>query len=219
MSPSRSSTRLSPRQKAILKFITSYIKEHAYPPSVRNIQQACDISSTSVVHYNLHVLQRAGYIHRDPEVSRGLELLENHRSSFLPPEGIPVIGYIAAGSPLPAADEALRHDPLEMVIPPPKLNMLRPEELYALRVRGLSMIDALIDDGDVVIFRSATEVKNGDMVAAWLKMEQEATLKRFYLEGETVRLQPANISMDPIIVSADNIEIKGKVVGVIRSME
>lgn len=219
MPSSKSSLRLSSRQKSILKFITAYIEEHSYPPSVRNIQQACAISSTSVVHYNLHVLQRAGYIHRDPEVSRGLELLESHRSASTDSQGIPVIGYIAAGSPLPVADEALRYDPLEMVMPPPQLNMLRPEELYALRVRGLSMIDALIDDGDVVILRSTTEVTNGDMVAAWLKIEQEATLKRFYLEGEVVRLQPANAAMDPIIVSADNLEIKGKVVAVIRSLE
>jgi repressor LexA len=212
-------SKASPRQQQMLNFIYAYIEEHAYPPSVRDIQQACEISSTSVVHYNLHILQREGFIHRDPEVSRGLEVLDGSASSRSSIPGVPVIGYIAAGSPLPAADGALRHDPLETVTPPDGIDTRGIGDLYALRVRGLSMIDALIDDGDVVIFRPATEAGNGDMVAAWLIEEQEATLKRIYHEGANVRLQPANSQMEPIIVPADNIEIKGRVVAVIRRLE
>lgn len=212
--------KLSARPQRILEFIRQYRAEHSYPPSIRDIQRACEISSTSVVDYNLHVLQREGYIKRSPEVSRGLELIGEDPSGGTPFTVVPVLGYIAAGSPLPIpTDEAWHQEPLDTVSLPPELTPRHAKDLYALRVRGLSMIDALIDDGDVVILRPADDVRDGEMVVAWLKLEQEATLKRFYRQGEKVKLQPANAQMEPIIVPADNVEVRGKVVAVFRRLE
>ena len=212
--------KLSARQERMLEFIRQFRSEHSYPPSIREIQKACEISSTSVVDYNLHILQREGYIRRSPEVSRGLELIGSESPDAVTFTQVPVLGYIAAGAPLPIpADAASRHDAMETVSLPPELIPRQSTNLYALRVRGLSMIDALIDDGDIVVLRPPTEVRNGDMVVAWLKLEQEATLKRFYREGQQVRLQPANEHMEPIIVAADNVEVHGKVVAVLRRLE
>jgi len=130
---------------------------------------------------------------------------------------VPLVGYIAAGTPLPVLNDEV--EPSESIALPQEFLPRRRDGLFALRVRGQSMIDALIDDGDVVVFRPAHEVRDGDMVAAWLKLEQEATLKRIYRQGNRVRLQPANSQMKPIIVPASNVEVHGKVVAVIRSLE
>ena len=212
--------RLSNRQERILEFIRQYRSEHGYAPSIRDIQRACSVSSTSVVDYNLQILQREGYILRSPEVSRGLQLVNGDADSAMLGATVPVLGYIAAGAPLPVpTDEAWRQEPMDTVTLPSELAAISSKDLYALRVRGLSMIDALIDDGDLVVLRPSHEVRDGDMVAAWLKLEQEATLKRFYREGDQVRLQPANAQMEPILVLADNVEVHGKVVAVIRRLE
>ena len=212
--------KLSARQERMLDFIRQFRSEHSYPPSIREIQKACEISSTSVVDYNLHILQREGYIRRSPDVSRGLELVGSESHDEPTTIQVPVLGYIAAGAPLPILTDATsRHDAMETISLPPELTPRQSHNLFALRVRGLSMIDALIDDGDIVVLRPPTEVRSGDMVVAWLKLEQEATLKRFYREGEQVRLQPANEHMEPIIVAADNVEVHGKVVAVLRRLE
>ena len=151
--------KLSTRQQGILDFIHSYLSEHSYPPSIRDIQAACGISSTSVVDYNLQILQRDGYIRRSPEVSRGLELVGAERHVATAGATVPILGYIAAGSPLPFPDEGTsRHEPMETLALPPEMTPRRADELYALRVRGLSMIDALIDDGDVVVLRATADV-------------------------------------------------------------
>ena len=211
--------KLSPKQQDIISFVTWYHEEHSYMPSVREIQLACKISSTSVVDYNLRILEREGVVRRSPDISRGLELVgaaspERREAEFIE---VPVIGTIAAGSPIPVPEaDGWPSEDRETLTLPPELAPRRTENLYALRVKGYSMIDALITDGDIVVLRAGHEANNGDMVAAWLPLEEEATLKRFYLEGDNVRLQPENVQMDPIILPADRVQVHGRVVGVIR---
>ena len=210
--------KLSSRQERILEFIGEFIDERGYPPTVRDIQHTCDISSTSVVDYNLNILQREGYIRRSSEIARGIEIRNGsrRRSDTTP---VPLLGYIAAGQPLPvvATEDWTQREPLEILDLANAL-LKGEKDLYALRVHGTSMIDALIDDGDVVVIKPTSAVRNGDMVVAWLKLEKEATLKRLFHEGHQVRLQPANSQMDPIIVSPKDIEVQGKVVAVFRGL-
>jgi repressor LexA len=214
--------KLSPKRQRILDFIRDFLRENGLPPTVRDIQKACAMSSTSVVDYNLRVLQREGYLRRKPDVARGIELLDGadptRRAGSLMPR-IPVLGYIAAGQPLPLVDSDAwsNREPLETIEVSP--DMVRDNrQLFALRVRGSSMIDALVDDGDVVLVEPSQQASNGAMVVARLRSENETTLKRFYHEGDTVRLQPANSLMEPIYSPAENVEIQGKVVGVIRML-
>jgi repressor LexA len=210
--------KLSVRQQGMLKFVQEFMAENSLPPTVRDIQKACNISSTSVVDYNLRILQREGFLRRRPEVARGIELLDRkgRAAGFLPQ--VPVLGYIAAGEPLPGpSNEGWTEEPLETIEVPRYLADSK-KNLYALRVKGTSMIDALIDDGDLVLVQPTRDVKNGDMVVAWLKLEQEATLKRIYREGSQIRLQPANNKMKPIYTDASNVETRGKVVAVLRTV-
>ena len=202
---------LSAKQRSILDFIRNFIRDKDYPPSIRDIQLGCDISSTSVVDYNLKALERMGHIRRDREVSRAIELLDG-RGRRPQTIAVPIIGTIAAGEPIPvpAADtwSSIDYDNVVEVTE----DMTRGKEhVYALRVKGASMIDALVNDGDLVILESASSADNGDMVAAWLKNEQSATLKKIYVEDGRVRLQPANTTMKPIFTEPENIEIQGKV--------
>ena len=210
--------KLSKRQQAILKLLGEFLEENGYPPTVRDIQHGCGISSTSVVDYNLRILQREGYIRRSPEVSRGIDLLGEQRERRRI-AAVPVIGYIAAGEPVPVptAEGWSGGEPLDTLELSESLTQGR-QDLYALRVRGQSMIDALIDDGDVVVLQPIQQVRSGDMVVAWLKLEEEATLKRFYHEGDRIRLQPANSQMDPIYVDPANLEVQGRVVAVLRQL-
>ena len=210
---------LSPRQRRMLEFIHGFMDDHQFPPTVRDIQAGCEISSTSVVDYNLQILQRESYLRRLPEVSRGIELLDGRpRGSRHDVFRVPVLGYIAAGEPLPIpASDSWRAEALENVEMPSYLTKGKPD-LYALRVKGNSMIDAFVTDGDLVLLEPVVQPENGDMVAAWLTDAEEVTLKRFYLEGNTVRLQPANEAMAPINVPAENVAVRGRVVGVVRMM-
>jgi repressor LexA len=207
---------LSPKQQSILRFIRRFIDEHDYPPSIRQIQDGCKISSTSVVDYNLRKLEGDGYIRRDREVSRAIELLERggRRPRTL---AVPIIGQIAAGQPIPVptADTWSNIDYSESIEVTRDMVGNR-RNVYGLRVKGTSMIDALVNDGDIVLMEAATTADNGDMVAAWLKREQEATLKRFYHERDRIRLQPANQTMAPIYTDPANVEVQGKVLGSIR---
>ncbi len=208
---------LSAKQQSILRFIRAFIEQHDYPPSIRQIQEGCRISSTSVVDYNLKALERRGFIRRDREVSRAIEVLE--RGGRRPRTmAIPIIGRIAAGQPIPvpSADTWNSAD-YDEVIEVTRDMIGGREDVYGVRVQGSSMIDALVNDGDIVLMQATNSADNGDMVAAWLKREQEATLKHFYREGERVRLQPANETMAPIYTDAANVEIQGKVVLTFRS--
>ncbi len=208
---------LSQRQQKMLEFIEEFMDEKHYPPTVRDILRGCGISSTSVVDYNLQILQREGYLRREPEVSRGIELLSGthaRREIF----NVPVLANIAAGSPIPVpSPEALADPDLERVEIPPSLARGK-GDMFALKVKGTSMIDAFIADGDLVLVEPVAQPDNGDMVAAVLTDDDEATLKRFYLEGDTVRLQPANSTMEPLRLPASKVAVRGRVVGVVRTM-
>jgi repressor LexA len=208
---------LSPKQGRILQFIRKFIDARGYPPTVRDIVSGCKISSTSVVAYNLARLETAGYIRRHADISRGIELVAN-RPSNRHTVTIPVIGEIAAGEPIPVphSDTWETVAPEELVITE---DLTRGKQrVYALRVKGNSMIDALIKDGDIVLMEYVTNAENGDMVAAWLKAEKEVTLKRLFRETNRIRLEPANTQMQPIFTAPDNVEVQGKVITVIRQL-
>jgi repressor LexA len=209
---------LSTKQQRILDFISEFIDDREYPPSIRQIQEACGISSTSVVDYNLRILEKMGYIRRDREVSRAIEVLQGpgRRHRVVP---VPIIGTIAAGQPIPvpSADTWHSYGQDESVEVSPEVVGDR-ENVFALRVKGNSMIDALISDGDVVLVERVAAANDGDMVAAWLKSEQETTLKRIFREGSRVRLQPENQTMQPIYTDAANVEVQGKVIHVHRDL-
>ena len=203
---------LSPRQQKILAFIRRFNDDKEYPPSIRDIQLGCGISSTSVVDYNLKALERMGHIRRDREVSRAIQLLDGsgRRARSV---AVPLVGRIAAGQPIPVPEGSVAYD--EMVSVTPDMTGGR-EDIFALRVKGTSMIDALINDGDVVVMEKANTAQDGDMVAVWLKKEEEVTLKKFYREGDRVRLQPANETLPPIYTEASNVEVQGRVLSVFR---
>jgi repressor LexA len=200
----------------MLKFIGRFLDENGYPPTVRDIQNGCKISSTSVVDYNLNALREKGFLRRHADVSRGLELL-NRKQPDTAVVSIPLMGAIAAGAPisLPAADAPIPAEADEYV-ELPQSAIGDGDGLYALEVKGHSMIDALIDDGDLVVMKNVNQVADGEMAAVRLIRDEETTLKRFYSEGPTVRLQPANSTMDPIRVSAADVEVLGRVVAVWR---
>lgn len=207
---------LSERQHKILEFIKSFSLDNGYPPTIREIGEATDISSTSVVNYNLNALQKEGYIIRDRTVSRGIRLkqtLEELRAAADLIQ-VPLLGRIAAGNPIPVPEDGFAGETVELTrdIAPAG------SDIYALHVRGDSMIDAFINDGDMVVMQYQQTANNGDMVAAWLVNEEETTLKRYFHEGDQIRLQPENSQMEPIYVAPDNLQIQGKVLAVIRQV-
>lgn len=206
---------LSAKQRGILQFLEDFIAKHDYPPSIRDIQNGCDISSTSVVDYNLKRLEEKGFIRRDREVSRAIELLdgqgERRRRGTVQ---VPVLGKIAAGIPLPVhPDQLAPEDVLDLT----EDIAGNRAGLYALRVQGTSMIDALINDGDIVILEPKQVADPGDVIAAWIVDREETTLKKYYPEGARVRLQPMNSTMEPIYEDAANVEVQGKLVATIRA--
>jgi len=209
---------LSSRQQQIIDFTRRFWLDRGYPPTVRDIVSGCGISSTSVVDYNLDILERQGYIRRHSGVSRGIELLS--RSAV--PKGntqVPIIGQIAAGDPIPVPtpdtwDVTASSDVLEVTE-----DLTRGRQgVYALQVKGSSMVDALVNDGDIVLMQYVNVVENGEMAAIWLKAEKEVTLKKVYREPSRIRLQPANSQMKPIYAEPDNVEIQGRVITVIRQL-
>ncbi len=210
--------KLSDKQRRIVNYIDRFLSEKGYPPSIRDIQAGCKISSTSVVDYNLNILESRGYLQRHADVSRGIKLL-NKESTAEMLVAVPVIGMIAAGQPIPipTPDTWNVTAAAETMAVPRELTREK-EGIYALRVKGTSMIDALISDGDIVLMQHVNTVENGEMAAVWLKEEKEATLKKVYVESSRIRLQPANEQMQPIYAAPDNIEVQGRVVAVIRQV-
>ncbi|MBA3337055.1 MAG: transcriptional repressor LexA [Chloroflexia bacterium] len=208
---------LSRRQRAVLDFIGNFLEENDYPPTIRDIQRELNISSTSVVDYNLKVLEERNYIHRNRNISRGIELVGRTlaRRNLV---SIPLIGQIAAGLPIPVPGDLEGSELSEIIEMSADLIPDHGRNMFALRVKGHSMVDALINDGDIVVLRRQETCENGETVAVWLRDQKETTLKRFYLEGERVRLQPANMTMDPIFTPSANVEIQGKLVSVVRSV-
>jgi repressor LexA len=218
---------LSNRQKKILEFIENFLSEHGYPPTIREIGEAVNIASTSVVNYNLNKLVEHGLIERAPKVSRGL-WLANQEAEL--PVGyadarsliqVPLVGKIAASAPvpLPGEDFGYYYDNDDLIeVPQSMIGKFEREELFALRVTGDSMIDAMVADGDLIVLKRQNVARNGDMVAVWLSERGETTLKKYYLEGPVVRLQPANPLMEPIYVDAKQVNIQGRVLAILRTL-
>ena len=209
---------LSPQRQRTLNVIREFLDDRGYPPTVRDIVKGCGMSSTSVADYHLRALERDGYIRRDSGVSRGMEIVGEERG-IRGTVRVPIIGSIAAGEPLPVptSDTWTASDSSDVLEISQELAR-RKKDIYALKVKGTSMIDALIDDGDIVLMEYANTAEDGDMVAAWLEAEEEVTLKRFYREPGRIRLQPANTQMGPIYVDPANLSIKGKLIGVLRQL-
>ncbi len=213
---------LSERQQRIYEFINRFTREKGRPPTIREIGSHVGISSTSVVNYNLNILAREGLIQREKEVSRGLRIVGAQAKALVGEISfvqIPLLGKIAAGTPIPLpTDEGLmRYDGETLALT--RELMPDSEGVFALEVKGNSMIDALINDGDIVVMKKPQAVQNGDMCAVWLKDKNETTLKRVYREhNNRVRLQPMNPTLKPFYADARNIEIQGKVVLVVRQL-
>lgn len=211
--------KLSPRQQEILKFIGHFSNERRYPPTIREIGEAVGISSTSVVNYNLNKLEKEGHIVRDLKVSRGVRLAEQALLRKPGPEvvSIPMAGFIFASNPVMVGDTAQTAADEYLELTRGLVN--DSGDLYALRVKGDSMIDAMVSDGDIVVMKKADRARNGEMVAVWLTERNETTLKYFYQEGSRVRLQPANPTMQPIYVeNPAQVQVQGKVVLVMRQL-
>jgi len=212
----RGQPELSSRQQAVLDYIRAFLEERGYPPSVREIVTGCGISSTSVAAFHLKRLEAKGCLRRHPDISRGLELATGPDSED---STVPLIGYIAAGKPIPvpAAETWDMTGPAEVVKVPRSL-IAGKEAVYALKVKGDSMQDALISDGDTVLMQAVSRVENGETAAVWLRDEKEITLKKVFSEKGAVRLQPANARYQPIITRPENVEIQGRVVAVLRNL-
>jgi repressor LexA len=206
---------LTRRQQSILEFIENFSDDHSYPPTIREIQEGLSISSTSVVDYNLKVLEQRDHIRRNRNISRGIELA-NRPDTRRGVINIPIIGQIAAGEPIPVPTDVMTAEHADTIELGGDVLGSNTRDLFALRVKGHSMVDALINDGDVVVLRAQQICENGDTVAVWLRSEEETTLKRFYFEGDRVRLQPANVTMEPIFTAPDNVQVQGKLVTVVR---
>lgn len=200
---------VTPRQRQILQVILQHIDVKGYPPTVREIGEAVNLSSSSTVHAHLRSLEESGLIKRDAILTRAIKLLPGIDIKAKPRRvvNLPIVGRVAAGKPTLAAEDIQETYPLPA-------DFLAGSEGFMLEVHGDSMIEDGIHDGDLVIVRRQPTAENGDVIVALI--ENEATVKRFYRENGTVRLQPANSTMEPIY--ADNVAIIGKVVGLVRRM-
>jgi len=217
----RKSKGLGERHQRILDFLSEYQRANKYPPSIREIGEKTGITSTSVVNYYLDQLEKMGKIERDRKISRGVRV--SGGTTSVETLRVPILGPIAAGPfllvPEPGIDymnekEYAAVDIARSLLP----SREKGNDLYALEVQGNSMIDAMINDGDIVVLKPAIEARNGEMVA--VRVNDEYTLKYFFKEKDRYRLQPANPTMKPIIVKKNEpLEIGGKVVMVIRRMD
>ena len=196
---------LTPRQQQVLEFIRESVRANGYPPTVREICAALNLSSPSTVHAHLANLERLGLIKRDPTKPRALDVVQDLR----PRRPLPLVGRVAAGQPI------LAEENIEELIDVPAF-LRRDDDDFVLRVQGDSMADAGIFNGDFIVVHSQDQAQNGEIVVALVG--DEATTKRFYSEGRNVRLQPANENYEPIIVSADEVQLVGRVVGVLRQL-
>ena len=211
----------SDKPERILAFLQDYFTRYHYPPSVRDIVEGCNLSSTSVADYNLKILEREGHIRRDRERARTISLTQPVQSTRIEPSAaslsIPLLGSIAAGTrSLVPEGVDVEHAEAKLSVTSDMLAGREPERVFALTVRGNSMIDALIADNDTVILEDAQDISDGQMAAVWLRDENVCTLKRLYYEQDRVRLQPENPTMDPIFSDESNMVIQGRVVSVIR---
>jgi repressor LexA len=200
--------KISDKQREMLAFIERFVEEKGYPPTYEEIRTGLKISSKSLVNYHLEVLENAALLTRSPNTPRGIRL---HGESDT--VQVPLMGRIAAGPPTDFVVEDNR-EAIELtydIVP-------NRDDLYALKVEGDSMVDALVHDGDIVVMQHQVEAENGEMVAVRLIEQNETTLKRFYRENGHVRLQPAHPTMEPLIVSPEAVAVQGKVVAIIRQV-
>jgi repressor LexA len=205
---------LTGRQQEIWDFLVEYVDAHGYPPTVREIGEKVGLASPSTVHAHLANLERAGLLRRDPTKPRALELIgapRRERADDRPARGLPLVGEIAAGGPL-LAEQNIED---EIAVPEP---LARGAD-FLLRVKGDSMVNAGILDGDIVVVRRQADARNGDIVVALAGDDEsadEATVKRFFREGDRVRLQPENDALEPIYAS--HVQVLGKVIGMFRTL-
>ena len=207
--------RVSNTRQQILNFIRKFLDEKGYAPTVRDIVKGCHISTPSVVQHHLNMLEKQGYILRDPEIFRSIQLVERKQEVI---SSVPLLGTIAAGKPIPVPTPDTWTTVPEQVLQLTKEVTQGKKDIYALKVKGTSMIDVFVDDGDTVLIQPITKVEDGEMAAVWLKLEQEVTLKKVYHETGRIRLQPANIEMKPMYYQPEDVEIQGKVIGVLRKL-
>ena len=201
--------KISKKQEEILEYIKSELLSKGYPPAVREICEAVHLKSTSSVHSHLETLEKNGYIRRDPTKPRAIEIMDDtFNLTRREVVNVPVIGRVAAGAPILAEENIENYFPIPMEFMPN-------EKTFLLSVKGESMINAGILDGDYVLIKQQSNAENGDMVVALV--EDGTTVKRFFKEEGVYRLQPENDFMDPIIV--ESVEILGKVIGVFRFMK
>jgi repressor LexA len=203
---------LTERQRQILDFLTKYVDAHGYPPTVREIGEAVGLASPSTVHAHLANLERAGLLKRDPTKPRALELRREPKAVASDVHKLPLVGEIAAGGPLLAEENIEEY----LAVPEP---LSRGGEEFLLRVKGDSMVNAGILDGDIAVVERRQEARNGEIVVALAGEDEsadEATLKRFFREDGRVRLQPENDALEPIY--AQHVQILGKVIGVFRQL-
>jgi repressor LexA len=198
----------------VLDFITAFKHRKGYAPTVKEIAENCKITSLSVVQYHLDQLEQAGLIRREKNKSRSISTVGEPKIGC----EVPLLGVIAAGHPIGVPDSETWDTATSRIEVPAYIVQGR-QGAYALEVRGNSMVDAMIGDGDIVIMHHTYNIRNGDVVAAWLKNEQEVTLKKIYFEDDQVRLQPCNPFMMPFYQPAVNVEVQGKVIGIIRAMD
>jgi repressor LexA len=234
----RRSEGLGERPLKILKFLGKYQGDHGYSPSIREIGKFIGVDSTSLVDYYLNQLVDKGYIERDNRVSRSIRILKNPTPSLASRMidqtaqvaqvvsdllSIPLVGRIGASLPIPMPETSAEYfDAYSSVEVARSLLPVREKtsELFALEVDGVSMIDAMVNDGDIVIMKKTSTANNGEMVAVWLEDNNETTLKYFFKENGRVRLQPANPTMQPIIIdNPEQVRIQGKVVMVVRQFK
>ncbi len=200
---------LTAKQKEILEYIRQAITEKGYPPAVREIGLAVGLSSTSSVHSQLRNLEAKGYIRRDPAKNRCIEIIdEEYRVSNPEIASLPIVGTVTAGEPILAVENITGYFPISP-------DYLTNQETFMLKVRGESMINAHIMDGDILIVEKKETASNGEIVVALI--DDSATVKRFYKENGHIRLQPENDTMDPIIV--EDCMIIGRVIGLFRTMK
>jgi repressor LexA len=211
---------LSRRQGLIMAAIRRAIAERGVGPTVRELAAACGITSTSVVDYNLKILERRGLIARRHDgKARSITLPPADAPSRAAVVTVPLVGKIAAGAPIPLPDDLAAGEFADVVALSRGLVGERPGELFALTVLGHSMVDALVNDGDVVVLRRQDACEEGEVVAVWLRREGETTLKKLYHEPDgQIRLQPANVTMQPVYRDADDVAVQGKLVAVLRSV-
>jgi len=201
--------KISDKQREMLAFIEEFVDEHGYPPTYEEIRTGLRISTKSLVNYHLDVLENSGLLTRSPNTPRGIRLSGENDTVH-----VPFRGWIAAGPPTEFVEDNNR-EAIELtydIVP-------NRDDLFALKVEGDSMIDALVHDGDIVVMQQQADAQNGEMVAVRLTDRNETTLKRYYRENGHVRLQPANPTMDALFVSPESVAVQGKVVAIIRQVD